>query len=101
MWKKTFVVALALLTVASTAAGTVPLADTTSSNEAPLADAGLDQEVTKDATVILDGTGSRDPNGDIERYNWSIRTPNDETITSECPDCARTKFAPSELDRYR
>jgi len=101
MWKKTFVVALALLTVAATAAGTVPLADTTSSNEAPLADAGLDQEVTKDATVILDGTGSRDPNGDIERYNWSIRTPNDETITPECPDCARTEFSPSHVGQYR
>ena len=101
MWKTTIVVALTLLVVTSTAAGTIPVADTTSSNESPLADAGLDQEVTKGATVLLDGTGSRDPDGRIDRYNWSIRTPSDETITPECSNCARTEFAPSELGRYR
>jgi hypothetical protein len=101
MWKTTIVVALTLLVVTSTAAGTIPVADTTSSKEAPLADAGLDQEVTKGTTVLLDGSGSRDPDGRIDRYNWSIRTPSDEIITPECSNCAQTEFAPSELGRYR
>lgn len=101
MWTKIRVVALALLVVTTTAAGALPASDALQSNEAPLADAGLDQDVTRGATVLLDGTGSRDPDGEIERYEWSIRTPNDETITPECPDCARTEFSPSEVGEYR
>jgi hypothetical protein len=101
MRKPTIVVTLTLLVVTSTAAGTVPVIDFASSNETPLVDAGLDQEVPKGTTVLLDGTGSRDPDGDTERYNWSIRTPSNETITPECTDCARTEFEPAELGRYR
>lgn len=95
------VVAITLLVVTTAATGALPPTDSARSNEAPLADAGLDQEVRKGATVLLDGTGSRDPDGSIERYRWSIQTPNGENVTPECSDCARTEFTPSDVGRYR
>ncbi|WP_435179324.1 PKD domain-containing protein [Halorussus sp. AFM4] len=97
-------ISAALLVVfVSVATGTaaLPRTDTAFANEAPLADAGLDQDVTKGATVLLDGTGSRDPDGRIRHYRWSIRTPDGNEITPDCPDCARTRFTPTETGRYR
>jgi hypothetical protein len=61
-------------------------------NEAPLADAGLDQEVPVNATVYLDASGSRDPDGSIESYEWSIERPDGNHIEPACADCARTEF---------
>ncbi|UPV99532.1 PKD domain-containing protein [Halorussus gelatinilyticus] len=107
MSKPTLVAIAVLLVVTTTAAGTLatndtaPVNDATSSNEAPLADAGLDQDVRRGATVLLDATGSRDPDGRIERYEWSIRTPAGDEITPDCADCARTRFTPAETGRYR
>jgi hypothetical protein len=40
-------------------------------NEAPVADAGPDAEVTEGQVVQLDGSGSADPNGDPLSYLWS------------------------------
>ncbi|MGB0653030.1 MAG: S8 family serine peptidase [Thermoplasmatota archaeon] len=45
------------------------LADT-GGNQAPTADAGLDQTVTAGDTVHLDGTGSSDPDGDPLAFEW-------------------------------
>ena len=40
-------------------------------NEIPIADAGLDQTGVGTGTpVYLDGSGSRDPDGDSLRYTW-------------------------------
>lgn len=41
------------------------------SNEAPVADAGVDQTVDVGILVQLDGSGSSDPNGDALTYQWS------------------------------
>ncbi|WP_135851462.1 PKD domain-containing protein [Halorussus salinus] len=106
MSKPTLVAVAVLLVVTTTAAGTlgadaVSVTESTPSNEAPLADAGLDQDVRRGATVLLDATGSRDPDGRIERYDWSIRTPSGDAITPDCADCARTRFTPTETGRYR
>ncbi|WP_276300797.1 PKD domain-containing protein [Halorussus lipolyticus] len=107
MWKQTLVGLAVLLVVTTPVAGTLgahvaaPTADASPANEAPLADAGLDQDVRKGATVLLDGTGSRDPDGRIEAYDWSIRTPSNQTITPDCTDCNRTRFTPAETGRYR
>ena len=43
---------------------------TTFENKAPAADAGLDQAVNPSALVILDGTASKDLDGDVLVYTW-------------------------------
>ena len=51
------------------------LADTvtiSTSNTAPLADAGADQSAFVGNTVILDGSGSTDVDGDTLTYSWSL-----------------------------
>jgi hypothetical protein len=40
-------------------------------NKAPLANAGPDQFVTQGSIVTLDGTASKDPNGDLISYRWT------------------------------
>jgi hypothetical protein len=100
MWKETSVALVVLFLVATAATGAITTNDAVPENEPPLADAGLDQEVRKSATVLLDGTGSRDPDGRIETYSWSIRTPSGDTITPDCADCNRTRFTPTETGRY-
>ena len=45
-----------------------------SSNHAPRADAGQDQQVNVGASVILDGDGSDDPDGDPIQYAWAFIT---------------------------
>lgn len=41
-------------------------------NQAPVANAGLDQNVKTGSTVYLDGTASYDPDGDPLTYSWSF-----------------------------
>lgn len=53
----------------------------------PMADAGLDQTVTVETTVQLDGTGSSAPDGAIAGYEWTIRMPQGlirKLILKEC-----------------
>lgn len=57
--------------------------------DGPMADAGLDQTVTVETTVQLDGTGSSHPDGAIAEYEWTIRTPDGREIEPDCPDCER------------
>ena len=61
-------------------------------NEAPLADAGLDQEVPINATVFLDASGSRDPDGSIASYEWSIEQPDGTPTSPRCDTCAQSEF---------
>ncbi|WP_424000583.1 PKD domain-containing protein [Haloarcula salina] len=69
-------------------------------NEPPLPDAGLDQSVERGTTVHLDANGSRDPDGDVRRVEWTIRTPDGATRTPDCPTCVQTAFTPTELGEY-
>jgi len=75
-------------------------AATTGENEPPLASAGLDQTVSKGATVYLDARGSTDPDGTIQRYEWSIETPNGVTTTPDCETCATTSFQATATGTY-
>jgi hypothetical protein len=40
-------------------------------NQPPVADAGVDQTVTEESSVTLDGSGSSDPDGSIVSYLWT------------------------------
>lgn len=70
-------------------------------NEKPLADAGLDQTVEQGTTVVLDATGSRDPDGTIVAYEWTIETPRDRVITPAEATQPRTTFRATEPGLYR
>lgn len=69
-------------------------------NEAPLADAGLDQHVQRGATVLLDATGSRDPDGEIASYEWVIEAPDGTRMQPACATCPRTNFVAGQVGRY-
>lgn len=67
----------------------------------PLADAGLDQEVDQNATVLLDATGSTPGSEPIESYNWTVQTPTETTFSPcETDDCARTSFQAFQPGTY-
>ncbi|MFQ5490890.1 MAG: PKD domain-containing protein [Phycisphaerae bacterium] len=64
-------------------------------NTAPLADAGDDQSVTGGDAVMLDGSGSSDPDGDDLAYAWMQIAGPDVTLTDD--DTASPTFtAPDE-----
>lgn len=52
-------------------------------NEVPFADAGIDQVVNPSALVILDGTASSDPDGDILSYSWRQLSGPDAGLVSD------------------
>ena len=70
------------------------------SNAPPLADAGLDQTVGADATVHLDASGSRDPDGSVARFSWTVETPTGTATHPDCPTCRQTRFQPTTTGRY-
>jgi hypothetical protein len=63
--------------------GTVnSIADTvniSTTNSAPVADAGADQSALVNDTVTLDGSGSTDVDGDALTYSWSLTSPTGST----------------------
>jgi len=69
-------------------------------NEAPLADAGLDQEVPLNSTVYLDASGSRDPDGSIASYEWSIDRPDGTPTSPRCETCAQSEFRAGMVGTY-
>ena len=52
--------------------GTDSLIVTVQENKVPVANAGINQTVVEGATVLLDGSGSADPDGDIASYEWDL-----------------------------
>ncbi len=69
-------------------------------DDAPFAEAGLDQESTVGDRVLLDGGGSRAVTGDIVEYDWNITGPAGTAVRPSCPTCARTAFVPDRPGRY-
>jgi hypothetical protein len=87
-----------LLLVGAVAAG-MPAAPT-DVNEAPLADAGLDQSVSQGSAVLLDGGGSRDPDGEIASYSWNITAPGGSSVAPDCGTCERPQFVATQPGIY-
>jgi hypothetical protein len=70
-------------------------------NTPPVADAGPDQEVTVGATVQLDGSGSRDPDGDPLNFKWEIiAKPEGSVATLSNPRIARPTFVADKVGDY-
>lgn len=63
----------------------------TEANNTPFADAGADQTVAAEAAVILDGTGSADPDGDALTYSWT-QEPGGIPVTLAGADTASPSF---------
>lgn len=68
--------------------------------DAPLAEAGLDQEVRLGETVRLDATGSYDPDGRVVDYEWQVETPDGSPVRPSEPHDARTSFPATAVGRY-
>ena len=58
--------------VVASAGETVRLDFVFGDNQAPVADAGADQNATTGAPVVLDGSDSFDPDGDMIGFDWSL-----------------------------
>lgn len=97
---KRTVVVVAVFVVVSVVVSVVPAGVAAGGNEAPLADAGLDQEAEVGETVLLDATGSRDPDGHVGSYEWLIETPGGTTVRPADPTDPRTRFVVREHGRY-
>ncbi|MEL6346199.1 MAG: PKD domain-containing protein [Myxococcota bacterium] len=58
--------------------------DEETGNNAPIADAGPDMTVSADSDIVLDASGSYDPDGDKLTYRWSFnRVPPESALTAE------------------
>lgn len=70
-------------------------------NTPPVADAGPDQEVTVGTTVQLDGSGSRDPDGDPLNFMWEILAkPTGSVAALSNPRIARPTFVADKAGTY-
>jgi len=70
-------------------------------NIAPVADAGVSQNVVIGSTVNLDGSKSNDANGNILSYSWSFATkPNGSISTLTNPTAVNPTFTPDVAGIY-
>ncbi len=73
----------------------------TTENSRPVADAGPDQQKQVGDTVTVDGTASRDADGDPLSYRWSlIDRPLNSTVTLSDPTPAQARFVPDLAGDY-
>lgn len=71
------------------------------SNSAPVANAGIDQNVTVGATVTLNGSLSSDADSDPIQFEWRlINQPTGSSQSPTPPDSARPTFVASQAGTY-
>jgi hypothetical protein len=105
MWGKIRdILVFAVLCSIVTAGGVGAVAGTAGGQiqEAPLADAGLDQTVPLGATVYLDGGGSVAPEGELVAFDWTVETPGGATTAHDCldGDCVQASFDATQTGVY-
>lgn len=77
------------------------LASATVGNTLPLADAGEDRTVTAGQSVMLDGSGSSDEDGDSLTYSWVlVGRPEDSMAELSAADTAMPSFTADRVGEY-
>jgi len=77
-----------------------PLAGGSSNNHPPTADAGTDRAAAPGASVILDASGSIDPDRDPLHYNWTLLRPIGSEARLSSPSSMRPSFVPDRRGAY-
>ena len=67
-------------------------------NQRPIADAGPTQRAREGDYVVLNGAGSRDPDGTIVSYRWTPRIDNEVKVILEDSETATPSFTVPELE---
>ena len=75
----------------------LPFTITVVANQPPTADAGTDQNVGEGDTVTLDGSRSRDPEGETLTYSWSQTT--DASVQLSNPASVQPTFTAPAVNR--
>jgi hypothetical protein len=93
---------IAQLVVSDGALDSLPSTVTvTTENSPPIADAGPDRSVVLGETALLDGSASRDPDGDPLSYAWSIlHAPDGAAAQIQPAGDARPAFLPDRTGSY-
>ena len=73
----------------------------TTTNTAPVANAGPDQAATVGATITLDGSGSTDVDGNPLTYDWMfVSVPTGSAATFSNPTAAKPTFVADKAGQY-
>ena len=67
-------------------------------NRPPVADAGPDQRAREGDNVVLNGTGSTDPDGTIVSFRWTPRRNDEVTIVLENAETLTPSFVVPDLE---
>ncbi len=69
-------------------------------NHAPVAEAGNNQNVILGSGVMLNGSDSYDPDGDVITFLWTLTKPVNSSATIDSPESAELTFIPDVSGTY-
>ena len=79
-------------------AARAPVQRPVEANRPPVADAGPDQRAREGDNVVLNGTGSTDPDGTIVSFRWTPRRNDEVTIVLENAETLTPSFVVPDLE---